>query len=141
MTIRPIVPELELPILRSWWKARGMAPLPDSAFLPGRGYVVEDGGLLVACAWLFMVPGTTGGIGILEFMSTNPKLAVGRSLLACVKELYAHVEKQAWEGGCGSVISFVAPGSNEEHHLARQGWADLTGGVKHVMFGKVRPCL
>lgn len=138
--IRPIVPELELPILRSWWEQRGVAPLPDSAFLPGRGYLAEDAGVRVACAWLFVVPGTAGGIGILEFMSTNPKITPGRTLLAAVKELYAHIEEQAWAGGCGSLISFVAPGTGEQHYMERHGWTDLTGGVHHLMLGKVRPC-
>lgn len=140
MNIRPINLETELPILRSWWVARGLAPLPDAAFLPGRGYVVEVSGVLVACAWLFIVPGTAGGIGILEFMSTNPKIAVGKSLLSDVKALYAHLEIEAWAAGCGSLISFVAPESGEHHQMQRNGWADLTGGVKHLMLGKVRPC-
>lgn len=141
MNIRPINAETELPILRSWWEKRGLASLPDSAFLPGAGFVVEDGSILIACAWLFVVPGCSGGIGVLEFMSTNPQVAVCKSLLACVKALYSHVELKAWEAGCGSLISFVAPGTGEQHYMERNGWADLTGGVHHLMLGKVRPCL
>lgn len=141
MNIRPIDNEKELPILRSWWDARGASSLPADVFIPARGYVAESGGVLVAAAWLFVAPGTAGGIGVLEFMSTNPEVTVGRNLLECVKALYAHIENQAWELGCGSVISFVAPGTGEEHQMTRHGWSDLTGGVKHLMLGKARSCL
>lgn len=140
MNIRPIDNERELPIFRSWWEARGATALPEAVFLPARGYVAESDGVLVAAAWLFVVPGTAGGIGVLEFMSTNPEVPVGKNLLECVKALYAHVESEAWASGCGSIISFVAPGSGEERQMLRHGWADLTSGVKHLMFGKSRPC-
>ena len=139
MSVRPINLESDLPAVLEWWAKRG-SKMPAAAFLPAQGFIAELNGVLVAASWLYVVPGTKGGIGIIEFTATNPNVATSRDLLIAVKELYAVVEQAAWDGGCGSVLSFVAPGSSEEHIMKRGGWNDITGGVHHLMLGRVR-CL
>lgn len=139
MNIRPIHFDDEFPVVKDWWRRRGTPELPAAAFFSAQGFVVEDTGLMIAVTWLYVVPGTRGGIGILEFTTTNPAVADKRLVLESVKRLYAEVEAKAWEQGCGSMISFVAPGKGEQHLFDRCGWRDLTGGQPHLLYGKERP--
>lgn len=142
MNIRPVIFDQDFPTVQGWWRARGSSVLPAPAFMSAEGFIVESGGIPVAVSWLYVVPGTKGGIGVVEFTTTNPAVAVSRDLISCVRALYAHVQTQAWAWGCGSVMSFVAPDSAEQRIFEQDGWKDLTGGVPHLMYGKERPpCL
>ena len=139
MNIRPINIETELPAVRGWWESRG-TPMPAAAFLSAEGFVAEHDGALVAASWLYVVPGTQGGIGVVEFTGSNPAFAASPELVDGLKALYARLEERAWALGCGSLLSFVAPNSWEQRTFARAGWQDLTGGKPHLTYGKVAPC-
>ncbi len=141
MSVRPIEFLTEFPVFCAWLQRRGAPVLPQEAFMSAQGFVAEEEGKLLAASWLYVVPGTQGGIGIIEFTTTNPAISTGKALLSGVKQLYSHLEQKAWEQGCGSLLSFVAPGSGEQHIFEKTGWANVTGGRPHLTYGKARPCL
>lgn len=137
MTVRPLNLETDLPIVAGWWRGHSAPVVVKEAFLSADGFVAENGEMLAA-SWLYVAPGTRGGIGVLEFTTTNP-IGSPRHLLSAVNALYQHIEEVAWAKGCGSILSFVAQNRSEQHLLAKIGWQDVTG-VPHMIFGKSRPC-
>lgn len=111
-----------------WW-TKHKAPLIPVVFLPAIG-LIDDG----AVGFLFVPEKTQGGIGVIEFTTSNPG-ATAKSRLQAVKAIYAGLETIAIRLGCGSVMSFVAQGKSEEHILSKMGWADAAGGP-HLIYAK-----
>lgn len=140
MKIRPINLDQDYPMISEWWKARDAGVMPKGVFLPAEGFIVEEGGVAMAASWLFVAPGTQKGIGVIEFTTTNPKCGLSKILLAGAKALYAHLEKVAVTKGCGSILSFVAPGRSEQHIMDRIGYTNC-GGPPHLIYGKALQCL
>ncbi len=126
-------------MIADWWVKRKSPVMPEVVFLPASGFIAYDERVPLAASWLFVAPGTKGGIGVIEFTTTNPIFGVSRILLSAVKALYAHLESVAWEKGCGSVISFVAQNGSEQHIMDKMGYIN-PGGIPHLIYGKARQC-
>lgn len=139
ISFRKFILESDYPVICSWQKGHGAPTMTPAVFLSADGRVAEVDGVAMAMSFLYVVPGTKGGIGIVEFTTTNPEGSL-RQRHGAAKELYAHIEAEAWLQGCGSLLSFVAPGQGEQHIFDKTGWNDLTGGIPHMIYGKVRPC-
>lgn len=129
ISLRPFNPENDLATLQQWWRARGQTELP-LAVLP-RGWVASASGLDVAASFLYIAEGK---IGVIEWTTTNPRVAAGPDVVEAVKALYVHLEGVAWEAGCPIVISFVAEASWESRTLVRRGYTPAGGA--HVMLVK-----
>ena len=137
--IRPMDISSDYPTVARWWSARGLALPPPACFLSALGFVATYEGMPVAASWLYVVPGSQGGIGIIEFTTTNPDFRPMKTVLRAVRMLYQHLEARAWQEGCGSVLSFVGDNTGEERIMTRMGWTDCSG-TPHKTFGKARPC-
>lgn len=134
MTVRPMNLDTDFPMVCDWWKARNAPALPKPIFLPADGFVAEDSGAPVAACWLFVANGTRGGIGLLEFTTTNPR-SLPRRAVEAVKALYSHVEQVALLRQCASLLSFVEDGKGEQHLMEKMGWQD-SAGVNHRIYAK-----
>lgn len=120
-------------MISSWWDLHGAPIMPAQVFLPGQGLIAECDEAL-AVAWLFVCPNTQGGIGLIEFMTTNPK-GSPKEILRAVKEVFKHLQLAAKRQGCGSVMSFVKQDGSEQHLLEKDAWIEV-GGVPHLIYGK-----
>lgn len=129
MNLRRFNLETDYPMICEWWTKHKSPVLPKAVFLPAIGLISE-----AAAGFLFVPEKTQGGIGIIEFTTTDPDAHV-RVRLESVKSVYAGLEGIAKEMKCGSLMSFVAQGRSEEHLLLKRGWADVTG-IPHLIFGK-----
>jgi hypothetical protein len=133
--IRDMDLALDYPVVSGWWTIHGFPVLPMGIFLPGLGFVAEQHGEAVAASWLFVANGTAGGIGLIEFTTTNPGILSQRSHLAAVKALYVHLEAKALALKCSSVMSFVAVNGGEQHIMDKMGYENV-GKVPHHIYGK-----
>lgn len=133
MKIRSLDPSLDYPRLTRWWEARKIC-IPFPVSLMPRGYIVEDGPVQIAAAFLYLdIDGTWA---MTEWLTTNPAVAHSRSLVEGVYALLAHMEYVAREQGCTSIISMVAPGTGEERLMQKIGYI-TSEGPAHKMYGKV----
>jgi len=117
-------------MLCEWWTKHKTPLLPSAVFIPAIGLVAKG-----AMGFLFVPEKTEGGIGIVEFVTTNPD-ASPKERLSGWNAVMSGLEAIAIEKGCGSLMSFVAQGKSEEHMLSKTGWLDVTG-TPHLIFGKV----
>jgi hypothetical protein len=129
ISIRQLNPEKDLAVVQAWWRLRSAPQLPGE-ILP-RGWIASGAGVDLAASFLYLVEGK---IGVIEWTTTNPRVAVGPDVVAAVKSLYEHLENVAWDAGCPVVISFVDPGSWEHRTMAKRGYAEAGGA--HVMLMK-----
>ncbi len=53
MKVRSFDPEKDYPLVKSWWEAQKLAPIPKHA-LPGIGYVAYNEDMDVAVGWMDM---------------------------------------------------------------------------------------
>lgn len=122
----------DLPMLSKWWTARGIPAADIIAQLP-RGYMIEDGPLPMAAAFLYL--DVDGVWAMTEWLTTNPAVAHSRFLVVAVKELLAHMEKISMERGCKTILSMVAPNTGEERLMQKIGYM-TSGGPYHKMYAK-----
>jgi hypothetical protein len=140
MTIRNIQLESDYPIIAKWWETHKAVNIPKEVFLPAAGYIAVDEQLTpVAVSWLFVASGTVGGIGMIEFTTTNPAFGISKKLLQAVNALYEHLEVEAWSRGCKAVMSMVEDGGSESRIMAKLGYVDV-GGRPHLIYGKAIKC-
>lgn len=132
MYIREVSPERDYPTLSKWWEARGI-PAPDIIAQLPRGYIIEDGPIQIAAAFLYL--DVDGVWAMTEWLTTNPAMAHSRSLRATVKALLAHMEKISMDRGCKTIISMVAPNTGEERLLKEIGYM-TSEGPYHKMYAK-----
>lgn len=128
--IRPINLEQDYPMICEWWIKHEAPVIPSVVFLPAFGLVAD----CAAAAWLFVCEGTQGGVGLIEFTTTNPE-APAKARLSAVKEVYAGLESLAKEKGCGSVLALVGVNSSERRIMEKSGYLN-TGGEPHLIYGK-----
>ncbi len=129
ISIRQLNPETDLAVVQAWWRLRSSPEIP-AAVLP-RGWIASSTGVDLAASFLYLAEGK---IGVIEWTTTNPRVAAGPEVVEAVKALYAHLENVAWDAGCPIVISFVAPNSWEHRTLVKRGYAGAGG--QHVMVAK-----
>lgn len=129
ISIRQLIPEKDLAVIQAWWRIRSAPEIPE-AVLP-RGWIASGTGVDLAVSFLYLVEGK---IGVIEWTTTNPRVAAGPDVVEAVKALYEHLENEAWDAQCPIVISFVSPNSWEHRALAKRGYADAGGS--HVMVAK-----
>ena len=115
----------------SWWADHKAVPVPK-IILP-TGWIACGSGLPMAVCFLYAVEGK---IAVLEFMTTNPRVAFSKDLWIAVCALYKHVEEQAKAEGCVSIISFVKPNSSEERILKRMDYATSEDDPGHKLYAK-----
>lgn len=132
MYIREILPEKDFPMLSKWWDARGI-PAPSLIMQLPRGYIIEDGPLPMAVAFLYL--DVDGVWAMTEWLTTNPAVAHSRFLVVAVRELLAHMEKIAMERGCKTILSMVAPNTGEERLMQKIGYM-TSEGPYHKMYAK-----
>lgn len=133
MKARLIIPESDFSTLARWWEVRKIC-IPFPASLMPRGYLVEDGPVQIAAAFLYL--DIDGAWAMTEWLTTNPSLAYSRSLIEGVHVLLTHMEETARARGCTSIISMVAPGTGEERLMQKMGYI-TSEGPAHKMYGKV----
>lgn len=131
INFRPYDPEQDYSILEEWWKGHGAFVMPK-AIMP-RGYFATAQGLDIAVCFLYLDPGK---IGVVEWMTTNPKCAYSRDLVVAVKGLYALLEGIAKDQGCSAVISFVKPNSGEERIMLKTGYRAEPNDPGHRIYAK-----
>lgn len=139
MIVVPLNLEQDYPMISAWWTGHKSPVVPAPVFFSAQGFKAVEEGIAYAASWLYVVPGTRGGIGIIEFTTTNPEMSFSKKVLAAVKSLYAHVESVAWSQGCGSIMSFVAQDGSESRIMDKTGFVNV-GGPAHLIYGKARPC-
>jgi hypothetical protein len=113
-----------------WWRLHKALPVPR-IILP-RGWIAVGSGLPMCVCFLYMDPGK---LAMLEYMTTNPQIALSRELLSAVKALYVYMEDRAAEAGCVAILSMVKPGTSEERILLKTGWA-TSDQDPHKMYAK-----
>ena len=135
MKIREIIPEKDLPIIRSWWEKHGALPVPD-AFIP-RGWIASYGeDDLAAC---FLSLEDDHKLAVVEYLTTNPAFSFSKNSLRAWKALLFHVEQFTISHHCRALLSMVAPGTSEERILKKLGY-ETSEDVGHRMYGKILPC-
>lgn len=130
-TIREIDLDKDLPMLNQWWEAHKTVPV-HRAFLPF-GWIISSCGIDVAA--LFLYQDVNGKFAMIEYLTTNPRMAYSRNLVDDVKQLVDHVEQVARDRGCVVITSMVVPGTGEERLYTRMGY--ISGGDRpHQMWCK-----
>lgn len=133
MPIRPIILATDLPTLRSWWSAHKALEVPEFMLEGADGFMVHDGGVEIAACFAYL--GLNTRFAVVEFITTNPRVAQSKASLRAVYELLAHVEAFAKARGALALFSFVAPGTGEERIMDKIGYV-TSQGVGHRMWGK-----
>ncbi len=118
----------------NWWLGHKAPVLLEFFFLPGIGFIAERDGQSLAVSWLFVAPKTDGGLGMIQYTTSNP-YALIPAIPSAVEAVLSHLEGVAKEMGCGSVVSFVRQDRGEQRIFAENGWTDLAG-VPHNLYGK-----
>ena len=118
-------------MFEKWWADHKSNP-PPKIILP-RGWIACGSGLPMAVCFLYVAEGK---IGVLEFMTTNPRVAFSKDLWIAVCALYKFVEEQAAAANCQAIISFVKPNSSEERIMKRTGWATSNDDPGHILYAK-----
>lgn len=131
MYIREVT-EKDYPMLSNWWEARGI-PAPDIIAQLPRGYLIEDGPISIAAAFLYL--DVDGAWAMTEWLTTNPAMAFSRTLVIAVKALLGHMEKVSMNRGCKTIISMVAPNTGEERLMQKIGYM-TSEGPYHKMYAK-----
>lgn len=129
ISIRQLKPESDLAVVQAWWRLRSAPEIPSSV-LP-RGWIASSAGVDLAVSFLYLAEGK---IGVIEWTTTNPRVAAGPDVVEAVKALYDHLENEAWDAQCPIVLSFVAPESWEHRTLAKRGYSNA--GAEHIMVVK-----
>lgn len=114
-----------------WIAGHKAIPMPHYVF--PQGWIVGDGTVDIAMSFLYMDVG--GRFAVIEFLTTNPQVAMSKSLVLGVKTLVSHIERVAIDQGCRFIISFVAPGTGEEHLMAKLGY-ETSPGPSHRLYAK-----
>lgn len=78
MNFRPIQPE-DLPEVFSWYADRKWPTPPVESVGPKHGFVSEEDGVMMACAWLYL---TGTAKAYLDWTATNPSVDEQKSSLA-----------------------------------------------------------
>jgi len=130
--IRPFSIERDLAQLRSWWDGHQAIHTPE--VLLQRGWIASGGGVDIAACFMFLDEQI--GIGVVEYMTTNPKMAFSSDMLAAVKQLYARVEAEARAKGCLAILSFVKPDTGESRLLVKLGYARSQQDPGHIIYAK-----
>lgn len=119
-------------MLTKWWEIRGIC-IPFPVGLLPRGYIVEDGPLVIAAAFMYL--DVDGKWAATEWLTTNPTMAYSRSLIFAVHSLLGHMERTAKNQGCSSIVSWVAPGTGEERLMVKLGYV-TSEGPSHKLYLK-----
>jgi len=130
-TIRSVNLEEDYPKLLKWWAGHNALVMPAHVF--PQGWCIEAGGVEIAMSFLYLDVG--GKFAVIEWLTTNPAVALSRSLVEAVKLLMAHIEGVARAQGCSFIISFIAPNSGEERLMKRIGY-QTSEGPGHRTYAK-----
>lgn len=118
-------------MLNGWWEAHKTVPV-HKAYLPN-GWMVSGGGVDVAVLFLYL--DVNGKFAMIEYLTTNPKIAFSRFLLDDIRLLVDYVEQRARDQGCVVITSMVVPGTGEARLYNKLGY--ISGGDRpHQMYCK-----
>lgn len=120
--------------LEGWWRVRGLPPVP-SVLLPELGVFVEAG-IPIAAGFCYF--DSRNQVGMVDWISTNPKMAIGPTTLEAVAHIFRFFEKVATERGCHNLFSFVAQDTGLHRFMVKSGWQD-PHSAPHVMLFKSWP--
>lgn len=127
----PVDLDRDYDLFCSWWKDHKAVPVPK-IILP-KGWIACGSGLPMAVCFLYVAEGK---IAVLEWMTSNPRVAFSKDLWIAVCALYQYVEEQAAAAGCQAIISFVKPNSSEERILKRMDYAGSDKDPGHKLYAK-----
>ncbi len=132
MNIRPVNIDTDYPTLVKWWEGHRALAMPKEVF--PQGWCVEETGVEVAMLFLYLDVG--GKFAVIEWLTTNPKVAYSRTLIACVVALNVHIQEVAKSQGCTFALSFVGENTGEERLLKKIGY-QTSQGIGHKTYAKV----
>lgn len=131
ISFRPIDLERDYATLQSWWKGHNAHEVPR-VILP-MGLIASGGDIEIAAGFLYQQPKM---IGVIEWVTTNPKCAYSRDLVAAVRGIFLALEQRAKDDGCLAVISFVKPAGSEERILSKIGYIASSDDSGHRLLMK-----
>ena len=131
MNLRLIDREKDYAEISSWWTKRGLAPVP-LACLPSLGVIVEHG-VGIAAGWCYVDQG--GRIAVIDFITTNPGVAMGKTTNDAISHIIGFFEQNAKDEGIPVVLSFVAKDTGLHRFMVRNGWTD-SKSQPHILLTK-----
>jgi hypothetical protein len=84
--------------------------------------IVEHRETDIACGWVYFVEGAT--LGVVDWITTNPKMAVSSALPEAIGHLLAFFQEFATKRGCHNLFSFVSKDTGLHRQYIKQGWQD-----------------
>jgi len=117
--------------ISSWWTKRGLSPIP-LACLPSLGVIVEHG-CGIAVGWCYIDQG--GKIAVIDFITTNPSVAMGRTTNDAISHIIGFFEANAKQEGIPCVLSFVAKDTGLHRLMVKNGWHD-SNSQPHILLTK-----
>ena len=128
-------PNADYHTLQKWWEGHGAHDVRRE-ILPADGWIAHSNGVEIAASFFYHLIGSEGGIGIIEWTTTNPSLGFAREKVEAVKGLYERIEVEARSRKCVSMLSFVTPDSWERRTMGRMGYATSGDAKPHMVFAK-----
>ena len=122
MKLRPIDLDMDYDKLCLWWTDRNLPPLPKVILRSAHGIIVETKGTDIACGWIYFVEG--GGLGVVDWITTNPKMAVSSALPEAIGHLLTFFQEMATKRGCHNLFSFVSKDTGLHRQYVKNGWQD-----------------
>ena len=117
--------------ISSWWTRRGLSPVP-LACLPSLGVIVEHG-CGIAAGWCYIDQG--GRIAVIDFITTNPGVAIGPTTTEAIDHIIGFFEANAKDEQIPCILSFVAKDTGLHRFMVRNGWTDNVSSP-HILLSK-----
>jgi len=131
MNLRLIDRKKDYAEISSWWTKRGLASVP-LACLPSLGVIVEHG-VGIAAGWCYVDQG--GRIAVIDFITTNPSVAMGRTTNDAISHIIGFFEANAKDEQIPCILSFVAKDTGLHRFMVRNGFTDNVSSP-HILLSK-----
>lgn len=120
----------DYPMLVSWWKGHGWAPVPEIA-LPKVGILIEKDGNAYSAGWIYF--DTSGVVCQLEWVVTNPRNKPKESLQA-IKLLLEAVD-QVRDANGYSITQTACKSPSLIKLYMKCGFVKTDDGIVHLVKG------
>ena len=122
MIIRAFEMEKDYDMVCRWWAKRGLPPVPKVILGIARGVIVSAGKQDVAAGWMYFDETLT--IGVVDWITTNPAMALSPTLTDGINRILAFFEYAAKEKSVHNLFSFVAKDTGLHRQMVKTGWQD-----------------
>ena len=122
MIIRPFEMDKDYDLVCGWWAKRGLPAVPKVILGIARGVIAMGGKQDIAAGWMYFDETLT--IGVVDWITTNPTMALSPTLTDGIGRILSFFEYAAKDKGVHNLFSFVAKDTGLHRQMVKTGWQD-----------------